>query len=292
MFDLCDNSIVAVDGGGTRCRLALVSGADRVSVEVGAANVSSDFQGAIAQIYSGLEMLSDRASLPLDDLLVVPAFLGLAGVTGDHMAQEVAASLPFRSARVWDDRPAALRGALGREDGAVVHCGTGSFLGIQISGRGQCVGGWGAVLGDQASAQWVGRKALGAALDAEDGLRAPSEMTDRLLVDYAGSAGIVAFAGRVGPAGLGQVARLVTAHAAQGDPVARDVLQAAANYVVETLLAIQWHADMPICLTGGIAPFFAPYLPEEMQSSLRDPKGEPLEGAISLAQDFSRELAR
>ncbi len=286
------NSIIAIDGGGTRCRLAYVGDGGRVSVEVGSANVSTDFDGAVKEMQTGIELLSKELSLTTATLVDCPAFIGLAGVTGPKIAQNVADALPFSHARVFDDRPAAVRGALGEADGAVAHCGTGSFFGVQIEGALRLAGGWGPVLGDQASAQWVGRRALRFTLDAEDGLVEKSDLTEKLLNDYEGAPGIVAYAGQAGPFGLGQLARVVTSYAAKGDPIAEHVMQDAADHILQTLPKIGWRSGLTVCLTGGIAPYYEKYFPDEIRSCLAVPLGEPLDGAISLAKDFRKELGR
>ncbi|MGI9367795.1 MAG: BadF/BadG/BcrA/BcrD ATPase family protein [Ruegeria sp.] len=236
------NSIVAIDGGGTRCRMAFAGNGKRVSVEVGSANVSTDFSRAVAELQTGIQLLSKELSIPFEALANCPAFVGLAGMTGPRVAQAVANSLPFDQVRVLDDRPASVRGALGAGDGAVAHCGTGSFFGVQIDGNLHLAGGWGPVLGDQASAQWIGRQALRHALDAVDGLGLHSDLTKKFLNDFDGAAGIVAFAGQAGPSGLGQIAKDVTSFAKGGDTVARSVMRLGADYIAQSLPKAGWHS--------------------------------------------------
>ncbi|MYK32530.1 MAG: ATPase, partial [Boseongicola sp. SB0670_bin_30] len=123
--------VIAIDGGGTQCRLALNDGKSIVAVETGSANVSTDFDGALNEISSGLGSLAERAGLKLESLSRIPAFVGLAGMTGEAVSERLRTALPFTHVRIEDDRAAALRGALGRADGAIAHCGTGSFFAAQ-----------------------------------------------------------------------------------------------------------------------------------------------------------------
>ncbi|MBT8418021.1 MAG: ATPase [Silicimonas sp.] len=291
MGDSRKNAVIAVDAGGTRCRLALDDGISVTSVETGAANVSTDFDGAIAQISAGLIALAGKAGVTPDSMAHMPAFIGMAGVTGQAIADRVRGALPFRDARVEDDRPAALRGALGDRDGVIAHCGTGSFFASQQRGRMRFAGGWGPVLGDEASAQWIGRKALGITLLSVDGRIPSSPMAERLLSDHGGAAGIVRFAGNASPPRFGALAPLVTELAQAGDPLARRVLQSGADQISSVVPDLGWHAGMTICLTGGIGPHYLPYLPDHMRNAVAHPVAEPLTGALDLARAFAREVA-
>ncbi|MDA7965931.1 BadF/BadG/BcrA/BcrD ATPase family protein [Ruegeria sp.] len=287
----CPDTIhLAVDGGGTRCRIALNLGGKTHQVEVGAANVSTDFNAACVELQCGLALLADQAGFDPAEFERVPAYLGLAGITGQALADKLAAALPFRRVRIADDRPSALYGALGDRDGFVAHCGTGSFLAAKQAGKAQFAGGWGPVLGDQASAQWVGRLALSRTLDRTDGLTAPSALADQLLDRFGGSAGIIQAAANLSPTEFGALAPGVTEQAGQGDPIARSILQEAADYLSDRMSKMGWQPGLPICLTGGIAPCHAPYLPTEMQADLADPLGDPLSGALALARAFEEEI--
>ncbi|WP_197918929.1 BadF/BadG/BcrA/BcrD ATPase family protein [Thiosulfatihalobacter marinus] len=291
MSESSNTAVLALDGGGTRCRLAYHSGAGVISVEAGSANVSTDFDGAIRQIKDGLSALAQKVGCPVTDLMRAPCFLGLAGVTGAEMALRLQHALPFEFSRIADDRPAALRGALGLRDGVVAHCGTGSFFAAQIDGHMRFVGGWGPVLGDEASAQWIGRHALRAVLDCVDDLRAPTPLSDRLLADHGGAAGIVRFAGTASPAALGGLAPLVTQFADAGDDLAMAVMRLGAEEIAHLVPVLGWRPGMALCLTGGIAPHFAPFLPHDLRASVVAPDGAPLAGALALAREFAEELA-
>jgi glucosamine kinase len=282
--------ILAVDGGGTRCRIALKSGQDTTVVETGSANVSSDFNRAVAEISTGLATLAERASLPLERLAAIPAYIGLAGVTGAQMAERLSRALPFDRVRIEDDRPAALRGALGEAEGIVAHCGTGSFVAAQIGDQRRIVGGWGPVLGDPASAQWVGRHALTYTLDAADGLAPDTGMARHFLSTLGGTAGIVAFATTARPTDFGALAPVVTEHAKAGDALAIALMDDAAGRLIRIMSQMGWAPGRTICLTGGIGPCYGAHLPERMQQDLKPPLGEPLVGALSLAQDFAKEV--
>ncbi|MBW0158386.1 BadF/BadG/BcrA/BcrD ATPase family protein [Sedimentimonas flavescens] len=291
MSDSLNNAIIAIDGGGTRCRVALDDGRLTRAIETGSANVSTDFDGAVAQMIEGMNLLARKVDLPVQALWSLPAFVGLAGVTGAEMRARLCAALPFTAVRVEDDRPAALRGALGDRDGVVAHCGTGSFFAAQIRGVMRLAGGWGPVLGDRASAQWVGREALRATLDCVDDLQECTPLANRLLSEMGGSPGIVRFASRARPVDFGALAPLVTDYAGKGDALALGVMATGASEIAALIPQMGWVPGQAICLTGGIGPHFMQFLPAAMLADVAAPQGSPLDGALTLAREFAKEIA-
>ncbi|MCA0906853.1 ATPase [Ruegeria marisrubri] len=281
---------LAADGGGTRCRVAAFVDGKTHRVEVGAANVSTDFKAACIELRRGLEALAVQTGRSPEELAQAPAYLGLAGITGDAIARKLAAALPFRHVRIEDDRAAALRGALGAMDGFVAHCGTGSFVAMQRGGTMKFAGGWGPVLGDQASAQWVGKRALAKTLEHTDGTTGPSALAQDLLSRFGDAAGIVRAAADMTPSDFGALAPLVTELSNRGDDLARSILRDGAGYLIDVMKKLGWNVGLPVCLTGGIGPLYAPYLPADMQSALVQPAGDPLSGALALAQAYLEEI--
>ena len=281
-----NTSVLAIDGGGTRCRCALERSDGRIVVETGSANAYTDFDGTIHQLQNGIRSLAEQANTPIETLCDLPAFVGLAGVTGDAVVARLTAALPLRNVRYADDRLAAARGALGRDDGVIAHCGTGSFFAAQINGNTRFAGGWGAILGDEASAQWIGRKALTRILRHVDGFDQSSALSDEILARFKTAHAIVVFARTAKPAELGALAPLVTKHAETGDPIAMAILQSGADHIATDLRQMGWALGVGICLTGGIGQHYAPYLSDDMKDALTQPLGTPLDGAISLARDM------
>ena len=106
-----------------------------------------------------------------------------------------------------------------------------------------------------------------------------------------GYAGIVSFAASATPARFGELAPKVTKAAQSEDPLALKLLQHGADHIARTLTDMGWTSPLPICLTGGLAPRYEPFLPHDMRSAIAPPKGEPIDGALSLAQDLRREMS-
>lgn len=281
---------LAVDGGGTKCRLALVSEHAIETVVSGSANACSDFDGTVCSIRSGLELLASQSSLPLRTVTDLPAYIGVAGVVDLSIAERLRAALPFPDMKIEDDRPSALRGALGMEDGLIAHCGTGSFFAAQENGVQTFAGGWGPNLDDVAAAYWVGMRALTETLYAFDGLVEHSDMTNALLDEYGSTGAVVAHAADASPANIAQLAQRVTHYADQADKNAIRILEQGATLVSEKLAQLGWLKGKSICLTGGIAGQYKQYLPSSMQFDIAGAKGEPLDGAVMLAREYIVEL--
>lgn len=286
---LVSPTVLAVDGGGTRCRLALDGPDGRVQVEAGPANVSTNFDAAIAEIRAGLKALAEKAGLPPDALYALPAHLGLAGVPDAAMAARVAAALPLSHAQVDEDKRSALRGALGVRDGAIAHFGTGSFFAMQAGGAVRLSGGWGWRLGDEGSAYWVARRALSATLNAVDGLIAHTGLTDALLAHFGSAGGIVAHAGVAKPGEIAALSRQVTEAALAGDEVGGQILQAGADHIADVLEKMGWRDGMALGLTGGLGPVYRGYLAAPFAATLVKPEAAPIDGALALAREFAAE---
>ncbi len=281
--------ILAIDGGGTTCRAALIFGGTRFDATAGSANASTNLDETLAQIGTALADVATQAGIDGSRLNAIPAYVGLAGAVSDEITGRIAGNLPFERVRVTDDRPAALTGALGGVDGGLIHCGTGSFLGLQAGSSMRFAGGWGAVLGDEGSAQWVGRMALRSALDVADGIAPAGSLTDGIFDQHGSTGGIVAYAATARPNEFGGLAPRVTEAAVGGDETARAILTDGAQRLARDLIRLGWAPGMALCLTGGIGPQYAEYLPDDMKAALSPPKGRPLDGALTLAEAFARE---
>jgi glucosamine kinase len=60
-------------------------------------------------------------------------------------------------------------------------------------------------------------------------------------------------------------------------------MQDGADYIVNSLTALGYTAGAPLCLTGGLGPHYANYLPTSYNTNLIEPKGSALDGALLLA---------
>jgi len=199
--------------------------------------------------------------------------------------------LPFTVVKIEGDKESALRAALGQVDGIIAHCGTGSFFGVQRGGTQRFVGGWGGVLDDIASARWMGCRALTLTLYATDGLVNESGLTESIMELYTSPTAILEFASSASATEFGQLAKKVSEYRSQDDEVAVQIFNEGSALIANTVYKLGWKNEL-ICLTGGVGPEYIPHLPEAMRRCVAEAKGEPLDGAIALALEFSLEASQ
>ena len=278
--------LIGIDGGGTSCRAALLAGQNaRYEVVLGPANVSTDFDAALATINAALAQLAQRAGLTLAELATATAHLGLAGVMNTAIAARVAAHLPFSHATVTDDRPTTIAGALGESDGALAAIGTGSFIGRQLAGKIHGVGGWGFYIGDQASGAWLLRRCLEEVMLCVDGFAPHTDLSRAILHEHGDDPGqIVMFSLNSQPSDYARLARDVVAAAEAGDPLGARLMQEGAAYIRKALSVVGWRETEALCLTGGLGPAYARWLDLPTVAA----KGTALEGALALAARAAR----
>ena len=287
------SDVIGIDGGGTACKIAAVIEGRRFEATVGPANVSSDFDGAMAAISDGLSAVAKNARVSRAKLLEVPAYLGLAGTTDKEMRFRILREVPLVTARAGDDRRTTLTGALGRAEGAVVSVGTGSFVASYIDRHTYIRGGHGLLVGDEASGAWLGRKLMQRCLHVLDRIEESSPLVQRTIKEYKESIGEISeFAREATPAEFAESAPGIVEAASEGDEFARSLMVTGARYLERCLEAAKWNEDLPLCLMGGLGTSYRPYLSTSIVNSIMKPEGTALDGALTLAAEFAADLRR
>lgn len=269
--------LLGLDGGGSGCRAVLADASGQVlgRGEAGPSNVMSDPEAAVAAI-----LACANAALNGHDPAQVTAVLGLAGVNTSKAEDWLPGRLPFGHVRVVPDATTAAAGALGSQDGIVAAMGTGSVFIRQLSGQVDTLGGWGPILGDEGSGNWLGRRFLADVLRAGDGLAPETALTRATVARHGGRNGIVAFARLATAADFGrEVAHVL---AARDDPAAERLLAHAAAEVASYITLLQAGRALPVVFTGGLGPVYAGLLARSWPQ--RQPLGSPLDGALLLAR--------
>lgn len=284
MFKAEPHTLIGVDGGGTHCRFALSIEGRRIECRSGRANPLSDFSAAMASLHEGLAGLSQAAGVSLDELVDVPAYFGLAGVQEEKLAARVARELPLRNVRIDDDRHTAMVGALGDCDGSVIGIGTGSFLGRRADGVDQLIGGWGLILGDEASGAYLGRQLLRRILQVSDGYVQASPLSEEVLGEFGSPQAIVSFAATACPGDFAIYARRVVDAAAAGDGISRTLMADGAAFIETGITRLGWQPGEAVFSIGGLAARYHDFLSHEVASCLEEPKGSALDGALLLAE--------
>ncbi len=183
---------------------------------------------------------AQQTGVTADSIRFTSACLGFSGGPADKesILSEI---LPSERTLVTDDALIALAGATAGEPGLVVIAGTGSIaFGRNSKDRTARAGGWGYLFGDEGGAFWIARQALRAALGWEEGWGVPTSLRARLL-DATGARNINDLLHRCYTAEfprprVASLSMLVNHVAESGDPVALEILDAAAHELA--LLAI------------------------------------------------------
>lgn len=216
------------------------------------------------------------------------------------MPSALARELGVRRLALVADAVTAYTGALGQRVGAVVAAGTGMIaIGTDLKSW-RRADGWGHLLGDCGSGAWIGRAGLEAALRADDGRPGGSAALLGRAEEMFGSAS--ALPGQLyprsdRPAVLASFAPEVAA-CAGADPVAADILAAAARHIADSAAAVcpdEAPGEIQVALTGGLFKMGDPLL-EPLRAALAErlpharqvpAAGDPLDGAVRIAVDLA-----
>ncbi|WP_028746331.1 N-acetylglucosamine kinase [Rhizobium mesoamericanum] len=283
---------IGIDGGGSSCRAAVADATGRILGRgtAGPSNILSDLQNSLVNIVASAKNALSDAGLAPETVSSVSAVIGVAGANVGDYGERIERALPFARHRVVTDATTALQGALGDGDGVIGAFGTGSVYNARRKGQLYGIGGWGFVVGDQASGARLGRDLLEQSLLAHDGVRPSSPVTRTVMAEYGDDPErLVEFAHVARPNDFARYAPIVFQAAAEGDLVGTAIVKNAITSISESLDALLWPECDAICLLGGLAQAYRPWLSERHAALLRKPKGDVLQGAIDLAIKFLRE---
>ncbi|WP_075290576.1 N-acetylglucosamine kinase [Pararhizobium arenae] len=278
--------IIGIDGGGTSCRAALAGADGRIigRGKSGAANILTDPDTALKHIIGAVQAAFDDAGIDPEGFANTDALVGVAGSNVGDAVHYVKERLPFAHADIESDGLIALQGAIGDRDGAVAILGTGTIYISRIAGDVSYIGGWGFKVGDLGSGGRLGHALLQESLLAYDGIHPSSPLTDEVLAEFNNNPrDVVEFARLAHPGEFGRYAPKVFAHAERQDPVALALLKASAQAIDEALDVVVGRGSRRICLLGGLAPLYRPFLAERHQSLFADAEADALTGSVALA---------
>lgn len=267
MTDTTHPCILAVDGGASST-LALIAAPDGAILGAGLAGPCNHVHepGGMERMENALRgsilAALREAGREIQDISHV--CLGLTGglEAAGPISARLLSHLPRERIRIEWDQVTALAGASVGRPGVVVIAGTGSVAwGERSDGQTAKAGGWGYLFDDEGSAYDLGRRALHAAVCAEDGRGPQTRLHDMLLAHFGKPDVMALFLTMATWASdrptIARLAALVSAAAAEGDSVARALLaQAGRDLAVLPLTVIrklgQTEAGMSIYTTGGV----------------------------------------
>jgi glucosamine kinase len=279
--------LIGIDGGGSSTRARLTDRTGRVLGDgvAGPSSLSLGVQPAWAQIELAIARCFASAGLPVAPAHECALGAGLAGVNFKEQAEQfLRGAGRFAHVALAKDGATMLLGAFGGKAGVVVAAGTGSVgEALRRDGTRASVGGWGFPVGDEGSGAWLGLSAVRAAQWALDG-RGPRGALAEAIYQTIGThaEAILAWCAQAGQGAYAQLAPHVFA-AAEADPVAAELLRAAAGSIGEMVDALDPSADLPVVLSGSIGSRLVPYLPA-LTARLREPEGDAVDGALLLVR--------
>ncbi len=280
--------IVAVDGGGSRCRVRIVNGKGAIlgTAKGGPANISWDYEGARRSITETISRAYTDAGLSLATAPNHVAALALAGAGNQSHVKRLRAHLDFSRVIICSDIEATVHGALRGTDGTVASIGMGSFFFSQFEGRKRRVGGWGFHLSDECSGASLGQSVLRYVTRVHDGVKPTSPLVERIFDGFDRSIDkVVSFSLSATPRDYGSLVPDI-AHAFDlGDPVAVRLLEEARNTLCEILDALEVLRTGRLCVIGGLGPTYKRLLPSPYRDIHVDPLGDPLDGIIWIAMN-------
>jgi len=295
---------LGIDGGGTKTTCAV--GDETRVLAMATAGPSNIVRVGQEQARESLRraVLQACAAAGITPQAVSRTCIGGAGAGRPELAEVVrsilAEMLPT-PVDVFGDMHIALEAAFDTGPGVVVNAGTGSFAyGRNQLGQALRAGGWGFAIGDEGSAHWIGREAVGAVLRESD-RQAPGLAESSLVKGLYKIWGVASFldlaraANSVPPPDF---AALFPAVAGSADEVGRQVLRDAgrelaqvASVVIQRLFASD-ETIVPVAMTGGVfrhAEIVRPVFYNELRK--RDPRVQvnpavvdPVEGALRIAR--------
>lgn len=275
---------LGIDAGGTRCRARLINSAGDLLGEAitGSANLSTNFDGAVAELISAAEI----ACGDVVAIGQVRAVIGIAGANVPALRERLEeAALPFAAFAVRSDAETACLGAHGGEDGGILILGTGSQGVILKDGEVKTVGGWGFALSDTGSGAVLGHTALRRALLAHEGIEPGSALTEALMARFDHDPSrMLAFALSAIPAHWAECCPLVFEAAANGDPVGEELITIHIRQVEKLLARMCELGAAKVVLMGGLATPTGPLVSPTFQSFLTEAAGDALDGALALSR--------
>ena len=249
---------LGVDGGGSKTLAVIVDAQGRECGRgrAGSANYASvGVEQALQNIHDAIQQASREVpcAFPL-----TKAWLGLAGIDRSSDAALFSSYLRELADFVLVTNDAELLlSVLGKEAGIVLIVGTGSIaLARAQDGTVTRVGGWGHILGDEGSGYDIGRRGLQAAVRAADGRGKATLLLAHVLQSWQlhTAEDILEVVYTVdSKAKVAQAAAFVTQAARQGDQVALEIIEQAAD---ELALLVQTVtpslSQLPIVFGGGL----------------------------------------
>lgn len=286
---------LGIDAGGSKCRAQLVSD-DGQPLGYGAAGPANTRLGTdkvMQSVQDAVKHALFDAGLDETILSETSACMGIAGISRTKVIEEIKQhdfTRGLKQFRIVGDASIANAGAHNGSDGGIIIAGTGSVGYASIDGETVHVGGYGFPASDLGSGAYIGLSAVQHALRAYNGMCAKDLFAEAVLDRLGHSAENFTFDSWTATE-YATLAPLVTAHAAEDNGPALQIMKSAADYLAELIDALDSKGAPRISFVGGLAETITPWLPVETQGKLSPAIMPPISGAILMAQRSSNQAS-
>lgn len=297
--------IIGVDGGGTKTEAVLAALDEQGQAHIIGQGESGPSNMRLAGHEQALTSLDEAVSAALGDRVADVAVLALAGSTFADVQDAIRGWVEnrgiCRQLEITSDAAPVL--AAGTPDGwgVALVVGTGTVaIGVDPDGRWITKGGWGHWYGDKGSGYDLGRQALAAISEAEDGM-GPETVLSEAMRAYFGLENprlIIQELYRRGNvrAQVAAAAPVVLEAAREDDIVAIRIVEAAISELMRLVTAVTCDLELdepyPLALAGGVICHHAGYR-ERLVTGLKainpppgpvTPVPQPVMGCIRIGQ--------
>jgi N-acetylglucosamine kinase-like BadF-type ATPase len=261
--------VLGVDGGGTKTHAAIMDEAGKVC-ELGQSGPSNYNDVGVDQTRANIAaaVSAARRQSGLDGRPFAAAFLGMASVVSPTdraiihgIATDLALAAPSNIGVDHDCRVALADGLSGRP-GIVLIAGTGSSCyGRNAMGDDWRASGWGYIISDEGSGNWLGVRAMESAVRAYDGRGAPTVLEEAVMralgIDDMNDILHRLYVVGLSRAEMAALAPLVIDAARTGDDVALGIIKRGADELADCVLAVARRLGMAedsleVALVGGL----------------------------------------
>ena len=250
---------LGIDGGGTKTEFVLADETGKIlrRTVLGASNPNDVGFSAMQEVLRQGMMEVSGEYAPES----IAVFAGIAGGTTSDVAEKIHAFLSrfgFAEVKNGSDAQNAISAGLGTADGVAVIMGTGSVAFAQVAGKLHRIGGYGYLLGDAGSGYALGRDAILAALQQEDGSGEKTALYPLVLKKCGGERVLPALGEfyRGGKTYIAGYAPLLFEAARSGDGVATAILKAQMKEIAKLIVggAKKLKSDtVSVVICGGLA---------------------------------------
>ncbi|MBY0379614.1 MAG: ROK family protein [Burkholderiales bacterium] len=251
---------IGIDGGGTKTHAILIDAHKNIIDECyyGPANIRTNLNLAYNSITGAIEELITKHQLITHNLKIG---IGVAGYSIKEKREKLFALLNERYPQVKlnSDCHIACLAAHSGKNGAIIICGTG-VVGYSITGKiTEQMGGWGFPHGDIGGAAWIGLEICKYTCKAIDGICEFSQLLNEVYEKFGKNC--YSFKNWLLNATPGDFATiaLILPQYKTIDPLSCKILdQATKEITLFTHAVINKSKNLPIKLSGGLAPLFLP----------------------------------